>query len=141
MTDRRTGRPQTFSPERAALVLAALRVGATYRHAAAAGGISDDTLARWRKRNAGFAADVQRVEAEVLKNALTCINSAAAAGNWHAAAWLLARRYPEDYGTRVTRHEGKDGGPVETKVRLVYEDMTDDTRRDIIRRVLGSDAN
>ncbi len=123
VTARRGGRPTRYTDARADAALAALRLGATYRLAAAAAGVSVDTFDRWRSGNARFAEKVRAVETEAIRDALTCINAAATAGNWHAAAWLLARRYPDDYGRSVTRHEGQDGGPVQMTVRVVYEDV------------------
>ena len=42
--------------------------------------------------------------------------------DWRAAAFLLERRFPEDYGKR-TEVTGKDGGPVkvDTKTQHVYQ--------------------
>ena len=38
-----------------------------------------------------------------------------ASGDWRAAAWILERRHPDDYGKR-TELTGKDGGPVKTEI-------------------------
>lgn len=82
-------------------LLAALEAGATLRMAAAAAGVSEDTLARWRKADADLQADIETAEARGAVRALEVIQAAAAAGTWQAAAWMLERRYPADYGRRV----------------------------------------
>lgn len=47
-------------------------------------------------------------------DAVTLIQGAARAGDWRATAWLLERRFPQQFG-RATRHElsGPEGQPVE----------------------------
>lgn len=82
-------------------LMAALEAGATLRMSAAAAGVSEDTLARWRKADADLQADIETAEARGAVRALEVIQQAAAAGTWQAAAWMLERRYPADYGRRV----------------------------------------
>lgn len=41
--------------------------------------------------------------------------SAAAVSTWQASAWLLERRYPDEYGRNRLEITGKDGEPVQTE--------------------------
>lgn len=90
-------RAQKYEPERVARILAALRVGGTFAQAAACGGISVDTFARWRTRYPAFGDAAERAAAAAEIHALAVI-SAASATDWRAAAWWLERRHPERYG-------------------------------------------
>ena len=104
------GRPAKYSEERADKVCQALRLGATYRAAAGYAGVSEDTLTRWRANSAGFAENVRSSEATAAIGWLAIIQRAAQAGDWRAAAWLLARRYPHEYGPSAAfflHHDGE----------------------------------
>jgi hypothetical protein len=75
--------------------------------AAAAGGISKQTLKNWRHRAAAgeepflsFFARLEKAEACGAVAALSCIQEAAAKGTWQAAAWMLERRYPKQFALR-----------------------------------------
>lgn len=92
-------RPSKLTPEREQRLLAAIRAGSTYRAAAAAAGISEDTLARWVKRSAANAEALTRAEGES-EVALVAIIRAAAPHDWRAAAHLLERRWPDSWGRR-----------------------------------------
>jgi hypothetical protein len=77
--------------------------------AAAVEGVSAETVRRWRQRYAAFAAQVEQARASCTVHRLRCLNKAALAGNWKAAAWLLERTRPECYGPaprRVGLHVG-----------------------------------
>jgi hypothetical protein len=93
-------RPLTYSPERAQRITQALAAGNTRRAAAAGGGISEDTLARWVRRYAGFAEAIKSAEAEAERAHVGNIVRAAAEGTWQASAWWLERRRPEDWRRR-----------------------------------------
>ena len=113
-------RPTKYSDEAAARILQALEVGATYELAARYGGISFDTFLRWRKRYAGFATHLHAAEGKAALRWLVKINQAAG-GDWRAAAWMLERRYPHDYGRTVQEqhHTGDAAQPV--SIRLVRD--------------------
>ena len=85
-------------------LLEALRLGATLRMAAAACGVSEDTLARWRQHHPELQAEIETAESIAALDALNTIRLAAQGGTWQAAAWLLERRYPKEYG-RLARTE------------------------------------
>ena len=87
------------SPEREQRVLQALRNGNTRTAAARCAGIEIHTLERWAKRSAQFAQALSRAEAES-QVALVAIVRQAAASDWRAAAHLLERRWPDEWGRR-----------------------------------------
>jgi hypothetical protein len=91
-----------FTPERAALLVAALGAGNAQAPAARAVGIGERTLREWlrlgrlgREPFADFARRVEtaRMEGEVRQ--VTQIATAAGQGEWRAGAWLLERRFGE----------------------------------------------
>ena len=115
---RRGGRPTKRTPERQALILRALRAGATIAAAAGHAEVSQATVYRWLGADARFRDAVKRAEAGAELRFTTTIADAAMghpaeyddAGQlirpevksaWQAAAWWLERRRREDYGQRV----------------------------------------
>lgn len=101
-----------------------LRAGAYVETAAAAAGISKQTLYTWLRRAvdeneedpifAKFAAAVEEAQALAEVRDIALIGKAAET-QWQAAAWRLERKSPERWG-RKDRVElsGKNGGPVQT---------------------------
>lgn len=103
-----SGRKTKLTPETSETILRAVRMGAYIETACAAAGVDAGTMRDWLKRGAAeesgiyhdFNEGYRRAEAdaELLDLALV---SRAAASDWKAAAWKLARRYPERYGDRI----------------------------------------
>ncbi|MHB1549586.1 MAG: hypothetical protein ACYCX6_00095 [Vulcanimicrobiaceae bacterium] len=97
-----------LTPEVEAKILAGIRdAGMSLQTACAWAGISDDTLARQRKKDPELAARVERAR-EMFKAKMVTLISAAAPKNWNAAAWLLERKHPEEFGRQrlETEHSG-----------------------------------
>ena len=131
-------RPTKLTPRVQKTVCAGIAVGLTFKLASERAGITDRSRIGWEKRgreemeriaNGGrarkeeepFLSFFQSVTRARAKSAyvLTAVIRAAAPTEWRAAAWLLERRFPEDYGYR-RRATGDSGGPV--TIRVVYED-------------------
>jgi len=91
-------------------LLAAIRAGNTLRAAAMYAGISEDTVANWRRSSSAFSDAVTRAEAEA-EVALVAFVRQAAQTDWRAGMELLSRRWPETWG----RHDRVD---VELKLQL-----------------------
>ncbi len=95
------------TPDRMKRIMQALELGATYEIAANAAGVSVNTLRRWMKEDEDFGDMCRESESKAAVRWLAKIEQAASAGDWHAAAWKLERRFAKDYGKRIVEHEGQ----------------------------------
>lgn len=114
-----------LTAERSEKIIGYLRAGAYIETAAAAAGISKQTLYNWLSRAADeneedpifakFAAAVEEAQALAEVRDIALIGKAAET-QWQAAAWRLERKFPERYGRRDrVELSGKDGGAIEHK--------------------------
>jgi hypothetical protein len=148
MAGKKTGRPTLLDDDRLEAITNALRNGAYIDHAAQAAGISTRTYHGWMERgrterdriNAGLASDpdeapfvqflhsVERAQSEAAVDLLGEIANHARNGTWQAAAWILERKFPRQWG-RFDRSEvtGAEGGPVRLDV------STEDLERKVQR--------
>lgn len=97
-----------YSPERSRAICEALELGTPRTHAAAAANISDVTFYDWLKTNPNFSNAVKAAEARCIQTRLERIRAAGMAGNWTADAWVLERRFPQDFGKTVQEHQLRD---------------------------------
>ena len=109
-------RPTKFNTKTKRRLYKALRIGASRKMAAQYAGISYELLRQWMRRGEQeargefvvFLAALKRAESEACMKALEAINGAMET-RWQAAAWMLERRYPEDWGrNRIIQHEAKE---------------------------------
>lgn len=144
-----TGRPSKLTSDTEKRVCDALRLGATFEHAAQYGGISYDSFNEWRKRGKRekerieratknkaplkkempflhFFEATKKAEGDSVVGWLAKIESAANQGNWQAAAWKLERRYPDQYGKKAIdlNHKGK------VEVRHNWRQMVEQARQE-----------
>lgn len=138
-TGRPVGRPTRFTSEARDSFLAALSLNATRKLASQAAGWGDRTyidylnaglLAREASATrdltdreqsfAEFADAVESVESErAQRNLGVIIRAAEQQNDWKAAAWLLERRYAEDFAKRTSVElTGRNGAPVEVDVSV-----------------------
>jgi hypothetical protein len=94
----------------------AFEIGATDRIACDFAGIGEATYYEWmekgkagRKPYAEFAEQVTLSKGRAAMGWLAKIERAANQGDWRAAAWKLERRYPDDFGRTITKHEMDEG--------------------------------
>jgi len=93
-------RPSKYSDAVAKHICDAIRIGATHEDAARSAGICADTISIWKKNKPEFAEMMKRAEAEFKVSALKIIRGAAIE-SWQAAAWLLERKFPDEFGRRM----------------------------------------
>ena len=113
-------RPTKLTPKLQEQVVGYLRAGAYVETAAAAAGISKETLYSWLRRGAAdevpfaaFAEAVEKAQALAEMRDLALIGKAAET-EWTAAAWRLERKFPSRYGRRqAVEVSGPGGGPIQ----------------------------
>lgn len=136
----RAGRPTKLTPAVQEALVDLLKKGVTRQAAAAAVGIGYATLTEWVARGerrdpdrrtgedfAEFAAVLRGAEAEFEALTIARLQEYAAAGanpDWRAQAWLLERRFSEQWGNRGKqevnqRVSGPDGKPLSAVVGVV----------------------
>lgn len=134
-------RPTKLTPELRDRICAFLRAGNYVETAAAAAGISKETLYKWLRRGArskggpcrDFADAVAVAQAQAEARDVALI-ARAAESQWQAAAWRLERRLPARWSRRERHeHSGKDGGAIDARVDTT--DLAAVERR--IRELLG----
>lgn len=108
-------RPTKFTQARVDAICESIKLGATYELAARAAGIHPDTLTEWRKNKPDFSESLKEAEAQGVLVSLAHIQAAAAQGIWQASAWILERRFPDDYGKRE-RMDVKHSGSVDMRL-------------------------
>jgi transposase len=106
----------------------------------AALGVHPSTFYRWLKDGEeaksglkrALCDELKKAEAEYKRNLLTTIKSAAEtrAQYWTAAAWLLERKYPMEYGKMERKADDAKDEPVQLTLGLVVEPMADDADED-----------
>ncbi len=113
------GRPSKLTDEVQKVIVEAVERGNFYSAAAERAGIDYSTFKRWMEkgqqdgaefdRYRAFRAAILVANAECQDVQLSRINTAARTGTWQAAAWILERRFPEEWGRKdKVQHEGAD---------------------------------
>lgn len=134
------GRPTELTPAVQDTLADLLRRGMTRQAAAAAVGIGWATLKEWVARGEGtdpdrepteiyaaFAAAIREAEASFEAEAIADIRAATTFGgapDWKAKAWLLERRFPEQWGNRTKQEvkqevSGPGGKPIQMTTGVV----------------------
>jgi len=116
-----------LNPETQSRIIESLKKGHTYDTAAAHADIGISTLYRWlhdgKRARSGKYRDfweaVKKAESEA-KGELVEIVKAQSMKSWQAAAWLLERRHPDEFG-RHDRHKVEHTGHIKHDIEAVKE--------------------
>jgi hypothetical protein len=127
---KKPGRPTVWNPERQAALLGAIEQGVPLKQAAAIAGVSYDTLNYWQNRGENESAPeeyrqfcqlLRRSQAVAMQVHLSSICDAAKR-DWRAAAWMLERRFPEDFArTQQFEHCGPGGKSLTAHAEVDHE--------------------
>ena len=129
-------RPTKLSPEIIESVAEGVASGMPFCHAAVAAGISERSFFKYQKigkedEEAGidsefaqFARAMKKAEAEAIRANLEIITMAAV-DSWQAAAWILERRHPDQFGRR-TRLEHALPPDAESEFTLTFRKPADE---------------
>lgn len=95
------GRRSALDETKKGQIVGILSVGCSRRAAARLVGCSPETIRRTALRDAEFAAAIAKAESQ---SEVLCLKNVQEAGKdkkyWRAAAWVLERRYSDDYASR-----------------------------------------
>ncbi len=109
-TKTKSGPKPKIGEHEQAQVLAILRVGGSLRDAADVIEVDYKTLYRLRQGDEQFAKGVRKAQKVGKMRLLRKIGKAK---NWRAAAWMLERRWGEEFGRRErVEHSGPEGQPI-----------------------------
>lgn len=124
----KTGRKGLLTPETTDTLLRYMRLGLNKKDAAALAGLDSFTLNNYLRqghqditegnttRYSQFCTELRKAEAEFKASATAALVTAAQSPQrWQAAAWLLERRFPDEYGRQVVEVSGRDGGPLQVE--------------------------
>jgi len=101
---RPTGKAVLDDPEKQGKVIAMIANWVSRKDAAIYVGLSERAFHYYCKSHPDFASAIKEAESERKEIALGCILKAAKKGQWTAAAWLLERCFPNQFG-RTNRDE------------------------------------
>ena len=91
--------------------------GATQRDAALMSDITEETFYTWLKEHPEFSESVKKAHAKYKEQLVSRVKKASDK-SWQAAAWILERRYKEDYALRQ-EITGKDGEPLPSQTYIL----------------------
>jgi len=113
------GRPTKLTPELTIEIVRLIEMGCYYDTAAAACGISRDTMHRWMRDGARCKTPELKVFSDACKRADARAQAAAVerirkagADVWQADAWFLERKWPALWGRRQAYDVNMRGGEV-----------------------------
>ena len=123
------GRPTKLTPEVQEVIVDGINAGLTFGLTCARAGVTYATFYNWLEKGEAaksgalmeFFDAVERAKADSALRLVSQITLQAPT-DWRAAAFMLERRFPDDYGKR-SEITGKDGGPVkvDTKTQHVFQ--------------------
>ena len=119
-------RKTKLTPEVQELIVDGINAGLTFGLTCARAGVHPATFYRWLEKGEAaksgvfseFCDTVSRAKADSALRLVSQITLQAPT-DWRAAAFLLERRFPDDYGKR-TEVTGKDGGPVKVDAKTQH---------------------
>lgn len=115
------GHPLVITKQVAEKFLEGIRgAGMSLDVAAAFAGTGAETVRQHRKRDKQFDAQVKSA-LEQFKAQSQVIIAHAGLTHWTARAWLLERRFPEEFGRHRLEVSGPDGKPVPVDMNLTVE--------------------
>lgn len=118
-------RPTSLTPEVTRKLTAALRAGHSRSTACLLAGIGRRTFYDHYKSIRTFRTAIKRAEARPKRRWLACIERAAKdPKHWPAAAWLLERRWPEEFALRVHRALEKEREAMLSELRAMVDQKT-----------------
>lgn len=131
--------PYTYDNEKVEKILRMIAAGAPAKTACAACGVPNRTFTDWKAKGrkglepyATFLDRVEEARAIHLDIMSGAVYHAARAGDWKAAAWVLERRDPENYGKKEKVEHSGTTTQVQVKGGALGRHVTDKIRAQVL---------
>lgn len=95
-------KPYKMTPERVAIILEGLSNGLSQRDCALLAGIHEDTLCSWKFNNSEFSEQMGQKSIEYKQKLIKRVTDAGEK-DWKATAWILERKFKDDFSPHSTR--------------------------------------
>ncbi len=136
-------RPSKLTPELQQRIGDNIALGLTYSLAAEAAGITYKTFNLWMQRGQTeksgkyymFYKYIQKCNADASKELWVRLNDAAKAGDTRICTWILERRFPEDFGSRVYKKTNVVSENINANVEITVQEA------DILRKQILAKFN
>jgi hypothetical protein len=96
------GRRTKYTPETVKAITDAISLGLSIKDACLRADVSVQTYARWSAQYVDFVDAIQKAESTCKLRKLARIEQAGQKGTWQADAWVLERKFPEEFAQRMT---------------------------------------
>ncbi len=96
------GRPTKYTPETIKAVTDAIGAGMSIEDSCIYADIGKETFYGWKVEFPEFADAVKKAEINGKLRRILRIDKAGKEGHWQADAWYLERKFPDEYGRKLT---------------------------------------
>jgi hypothetical protein len=96
------GRPTKYTPETIKAVTDAIGAGMSIEDSCVYADIAKETFYTWKIDYPEFSDAVKKAEINGKLRRILRIDKAGKDGHWQADAWYLERKFPEEYGRKLT---------------------------------------
>lgn len=97
-----------YTPNRVTTICEQIAKGMPIYYACAMANITHETYLQWKKTHSEFSEAIKKAEALDIERRVARLDETAKKGNWTADAWMMERRYPEQFGNKQhIEHSGK----------------------------------
>lgn len=95
------GRKTKYTPDTVKAITDAISLGLSIKDACIRADVSVQTYARWSEQYVDFVDALQKAEGACKLRKLARIEQAGQKGTWQADAWVLERKFPEEFAAQV----------------------------------------
>lgn len=122
-----------YEPSLVKSIIKDIAEGATFKDACDLAGITFETFNTWRKdpSKPEFSEGIKKALIKFKQTHLKNVSKAGAKGVWQASAWVLERKFPEEFGRNplannevkitVAIGEGKDAVTDEAEAKRIFD--------------------
>lgn len=143
------GRPTKYEAQTIERLIQAIGAGLTIEDACVYGDIHKSTFYDWIQTYPDFSDAVKTAEVKAKMRRILRIELAAQNGAWQADAWYLERKYPEEFGRKLTLQVAPEdaallkrlGMTLEQAWKMLIQELAQDAYTEIVTNATDTDAS